>query len=334
MKYYILLILTLLSIKCFPKTDSLVIQDLNARITILGNKVDEIKRDQLNYSLEKDLLKETYSNNYDRINIFLTILLGLFGLLSFLGLRDINSIKKEYKEELDKLRDLQTSLESKSLDFEMTKKKYDDEIQKITQQNEEQNKKIKALELKEKITELYNKGNYNDALEYCIIALELDPSNSSLMSIKANIYSKKHDHLQAIDIYEKVIEANPNDTSTVLNLIELYYTSNANKKANALRQKYLDIIRERGELNDFFDVCESFNNKDFEPFKKLVLLKIDVADKKRKTTRIIGWDFSEYNYFLSKEPESILKSTIQYYIQYLTGDITPEDANASIEKLA
>ena len=43
------------------------------RINTLENKVDEIKRDQLNYRIEKDLLKETYTTNYNSINSVISI---------------------------------------------------------------------------------------------------------------------------------------------------------------------------------------------------------------------------------------------------------------------
>ena len=66
----------------------------------LENKVKIIDTNQLNYKIEKDLLKETYSNNYEQINLIITIVLGIIALLGFLGLRDISSIKKNFNSEL------------------------------------------------------------------------------------------------------------------------------------------------------------------------------------------------------------------------------------------
>ena len=72
------------------------IQDI--RVTEFRLKRQE--NNEQNYKLEKDLLKETYSNNYERINIVITIILGVIGILGYLGIRDISSIKKEYEKEL------------------------------------------------------------------------------------------------------------------------------------------------------------------------------------------------------------------------------------------
>ena len=76
--------------------DSLQIINLKNQVTQLENSVSEIRRDELNYKLEKDLLKETYSNNYERISLIITIVLGIIGLFGYSGLKDINSIRKEY----------------------------------------------------------------------------------------------------------------------------------------------------------------------------------------------------------------------------------------------
>ena len=68
---------------------------INRKLEDLEFRLKRIEGNEQNYKLEKDLLKETYSNNYERINFFITIALGLIGILGFLGIRDISSIKKE-----------------------------------------------------------------------------------------------------------------------------------------------------------------------------------------------------------------------------------------------
>ena len=132
--------------------DSISTKNFETRIKQLEEQLKEVRRDELNYRIEKDLLKETYSNNYERINTIITIILGIIGILGYLGIRDINSIKKEYTSELAKLKQLQTEMTTKYQEFQTSKEKYDSELRDILKTNEEQNKKIKALELKEKIS--------------------------------------------------------------------------------------------------------------------------------------------------------------------------------------
>ena len=57
---------------------------------MLEDQFKEIRRDELNYQIEKDLLKETYSSNLQTLNLVLTIVLGLFSIIGFLGIRDIH----------------------------------------------------------------------------------------------------------------------------------------------------------------------------------------------------------------------------------------------------
>ena len=63
--------------------DSLNIVEQNQyQIEILQNDVKEIRRDQLNYKIEKELLKETYSSNYTTVQIFISLILGIFAIYS------------------------------------------------------------------------------------------------------------------------------------------------------------------------------------------------------------------------------------------------------------
>jgi hypothetical protein len=64
------------------------------RLDRIETNLVETRRDQLNYRIEKDLLKETFSSNYQTINIVLTIVLALFTVVGYLGIRDIGAIKK------------------------------------------------------------------------------------------------------------------------------------------------------------------------------------------------------------------------------------------------
>jgi hypothetical protein len=88
------------------------------RISALEVQLKEIRRDQLNYQIEKDLLKETYSTNLQSINTTLTIVLGLFSIIGFLGINNIQTIKKEYLSELEKLRQTTADFQRRAKDLQ------------------------------------------------------------------------------------------------------------------------------------------------------------------------------------------------------------------------
>jgi len=78
MKNGLLLSMFICSLLVFPNIISSQNKDKDTtsiEVQKLKDSVSEIRRDQLNYKIEKDLLKETFSSNYQTINIVLAIIL-------------------------------------------------------------------------------------------------------------------------------------------------------------------------------------------------------------------------------------------------------------------
>jgi tetratricopeptide (TPR) repeat protein len=308
--------------------DSLAIKNLESTTEQIQNQLKEVRRDQLNYQLEKDLLKETYSNNYERINLFLTVILGIFGLFSFLGIRDLNSIKKEYREELDKLKDLQLDVDFKSKDFEESKKKYDKEIMEIIKQNEEQSNKLKLIEIKEKIETLYSQKSYERALEYCIVALELSPDDVVFLMRKALIYTKTKRYKEIAPIYHRVIELDPTNSSAIVNLAELYLFQKNEKLSDELVAKHPEMFNKNadGDVLKFFDLIKLFNNGNSQELEKIIVEKIDQKDLLNKKKRMDSWDVSDALTYVHSEPESPQRKLFLNYLWYLDGQLNAQEA--------
>jgi hypothetical protein len=104
---------------------------ISSRIEDVERTVKQIDAHQLNYKIEKDLLKETYSNNYEKISLVITLILGVMGVFGYLGLRDITSIKKEYEMELSNLKQIQGQFNIKSQEFDTEKKKFQDDLNEV-----------------------------------------------------------------------------------------------------------------------------------------------------------------------------------------------------------
>lgn len=307
--------------------DSLKLISIESRVKILQDRVDEVKRDQINYTIEKDLIKDTYKNNFEKLNFFLTAILAIFGLLGFLGLRDINSIKKEYKDELKKLQQLQIDLESKSKDFENYKVKYDNDIKQIVQQNEEQNRKLKILELKDKISNLFKEKQYSTALEFTIVALEIAPNDIDLILQKARIYTRIRKYDESIKSCNKIIELAPENSTAICDLAELYFFSKAEDKADKLIEKHPDLFNSKinGELLNYFELIRLYNSNNLAELKPLVLSKIDKSDLKVKKERLDGWDVYDALIYVFNEPDSDVKTVLLNYLWYIKGDLNANE---------
>ncbi len=143
-------------------------------------------------------------------------------------------------------------------------------------------------------------GNNNDAEEYFLKAIQLNPQNLALKAklgrvyinedkfSKANdlfteIYAtdstnvywnkqyayccfKIHNRLKAVDLYEKVLKSNPRDHGTYINLIHAYSSKNERDSILAVVSRGLEQFPENDEL--YFERANFyFRTKDYENAK-------------------------------------------------------------------
>src|SRR5688572_24563921 len=64
---------------------------LPAELARLKEQLSEVRRDQLTYQIERDLLKEAYSSNLETVNLAITLGLALLAVLGFAGVRSIGA---------------------------------------------------------------------------------------------------------------------------------------------------------------------------------------------------------------------------------------------------
>lgn len=304
--------------------DSISLKSLQYKYEQIEDQLKEVRRDELNYRMEKDLLKDTYSNNYDRINTFITLMLLIIAVLGFVGLKDITSIKKEYVKELETLGQLKTSFEIKINEFDLNKTKFESEIRDITLKNEEQNRKIKVIEFKEKIDKYYEESQYGSALEYCILGLDLKPDDILLLKYKAHIQSRMRSYNEAVSTYNKVLEVNPDDKEVIMDLAETYLFSNQKNEHLELIKKYNQYFTKllNGKLCDIFDVIIYYQEKNKEELTKRVLAHIDSSDLNSKSKRTTEWQFLDSLIYLANEQDSPEKTIALNFFWYLDGQIS------------
>lgn len=326
MKSKFLFFLCLISMNCFANIDSSYqrIKQLEEKINSTNDKVEQIKQGQLTYQIEKDLLKETYSNNYDRINTVITILLGIVGLFAFLGLKDINSIKKEYQGELENLRKVKTDFEIKSTNFETEKKKFELDIKDIIKQNEEQNNKIKVLELKEKIKKLLDDNQVYAALEYCTIGLEIAPNDISFLNSKAQISSRLNQFEETRNTLKKALEIEPDNLIITGNYVESLYFINEQSEAKTLIEKHKKYFTEKedGKLLIFLEIFEKYYNQNEPDFEATAKTFLDLANPDTEKKYFKNWSLKDAQYFAHFQKDSRKKLILQNIFWFLDGLLT------------
>lgn len=326
MKYKLILFLLLIggNIKAQNSIDSLKVVRLELKYQILEDRFKEVKRDQLNYSIEKDIYKEVYKNNFERINITITFVLGLFGVLGFLGIRNISTIKKDYSNELQYLKELRQSFEVKIDEFSSLKENYDNELKTISETNITQNNKIQLLELKEKIKNKIKNDELTMALETSLVALELAPKDTSLLKDVGKIYCRLGEYKDSIRVLKKIMEIEP-ENAPIADLIEIYYFNNQIETAKKLIKENPDWVSEEKKetILRFLNVIDIYHNKNIEDLKSIINEQIDMTDLSSETQRFL-WDFEDIHHFHKnvKYPEK--EYILIRYIWYLKGDYSGE----------
>jgi tetratricopeptide (TPR) repeat protein len=323
MKYLILILLfSFMTTSSFADSTS-----INRRISDIERSVKQIDANQLNYRIEKDLLKETYSNNYEKISLMITLLLGVTGVLGYLGLKDITSVKKEYEVELSNLRQIQGQFNIKSQEFDTEKKKFEKDLKSIIKENDEQSRKIKFIELKDKVRSLMNDNHLTPALEFANAALLITNNDIDLLNQKGRILCRLNQLKEAVDIYQSARKADPLDNSTILNTAECLFFAKDIEGASQLISDHKGLFesKDSGRLLDLFNIIELYFKLDAVELLKIAKELVTFENIKSTGKKINGWDLTEAIYFVHHQAESELKLIIQNIIGYWNGQITGEN---------
>lgn len=222
MKFKILIILTFIITSIFSQNKFKDSINNERRLDDIEHIIKRIDNNQLNYKIEKDLLKETYSNNYENINLIVTLILAVMGILGYLGLKDIGGVKKEYMSELSSLKTLKSKFEIKTKELDERKKEFDLEIKSMIEENNKQNQRIKFIELKDKAESYLREDNITSALEFINAALEINPKDVSVIIYKARVLSRLNNFSESIAYYKEAIILKPNDHAPILNLMSVF----------------------------------------------------------------------------------------------------------------
>jgi hypothetical protein len=327
LKSILYILLFFFHLNLYSNNDSLKVKEIEYKILSLKNEVKSIKNSQINYTLEKNLLKETYSNNYERINTIITFVLGIIGFLGFFGIRDINSIKKEYLIELDNLKGLQSEFKSKSQIFENEKTKFEKEIKSILIENKKQNNKIKLLELKEKIELFIKENKLFKALDFINSALEINPEDNLVNVSKARVLCRLNRIEESLIIYRKLNKKHPNDHRITCDLIEILIFSNNIEES----EKLIDLHRNKlvelsgGKLPELFELLISYKKNDLEEVLSNIKKLIDFNNLKSSFKRLPNWDFEETIFVLGREKETEIRNYLINFVLYFRGSMSGED---------
>lgn len=316
----IFLILAFFCLTNYAYADTLTI---NRKLDDLEFRLKRFENNEQNYKLEKDLLKETYSNNYERINLVITIVLGVIGILGYLGIRDISSIKKEYEKELSNLREIQGQFKTKSEELDKDKKKLEYDLKAIIKENEEQSRRIKFIELKEKIPSLIKDDNLTSALEFSNAALDLSKNDIDVLNLKGTILCRLNQLNEAVETFQIALSEKPTNTKTIYNAAECFYFAKDITSAKKLIEEHKALFesKENGKLLEIFEILDLYHLSNKDKLIEIVKGYVDIDNLTVTSKRINNWDLKEAQYFAHYQPDGELKKILQNIIWYWDGQI-------------
>jgi tetratricopeptide (TPR) repeat protein len=302
--------------------------NLQERIDQLSSQLKQVEQNQNNYQIERDLLKETYSNNFQTINTVLTIILGVFSIIGFLGIRDISTLRNEYKKELELLNGLRDTLDAKIAEIGSKQQKIVEENSAISRANESQDKRIKILELQEKASTLLNQNNPQRALEYLAIGHDLDPENVMILTQQAGCFWRIKNYSAAIQKYEKLVEIDQaNEKSYKTNLLELYlFNSQFDKYDKTNVPGLTDGRGDELSLALYLGWLKQFAKG--EQISSAIKAKLESTPDAQKV--YFPWSFTELNMFLTSKPDTLERRALLALIQVIQGQKLPSAAAKEI----
>ncbi|WP_338812203.1 hypothetical protein V9L05_12405 [Bernardetia sp. Wsw4-3y2] len=300
------------------------------------------------YDAENNTLKETYSSNYSYIQIIITLIFGLFTVLSYFGFRSVSNLKKEYKDKLkdletqknsfendykaklDELKALKTNFDNDYDDFNTKRIEIDERIEKVELESSERNKKLEILELTEKVLHFEQIPNYYLAISYAEIGLELEPNDFLLLHYHSKLNILLREYKKAKESLNNILNYYPkkNNVATIYNLAEIYLLTDDIEGYEKHRDKYRDAILHKADLRAIFIRSFYFYTQDNE---KGLIMQIGNffkfgGESRRHNLKGIQWEFPEVKgYIYEKGRKNQTEKIFETFVKYL-------DMDSSVDK--
>jgi len=314
-------------------SDGLSISDIEKDLKITKQSIQEIRRDQINYRIEKEILKEMYSSEINTINIIIAMILGLFTIIGYIGVKSVGSIKDEFRKELDDLIGLKTKYEKKFDEMDRFHHDSKNELETIKIVSEDQSKRLKILEVQEKTGSLISNQHYSRALEYLYAGLTIDENDTVLLNQKAHCLMMLRRFQEAIDVFKKLRQLEPKAINHIVNLIEAYLLIRRADLYGEAIKKYSDQIMEKypQKLIWYYELIRLYIEADETSMRNHILNGTSKSDNEKKE-HIGKWVFHEIENAFSDDPPSenkkMLFNAIEYFDAKISGSELREAINA------
>lgn len=302
------------------------VKQLKIDVKNLAHDIEILRRDEVNYKIEKSLLKDAYSSNLETINVIITIVLGVLGVLGYLGIRTIKEIRADYTVELDSLKKLRTQLETEIDSLRTKQKEFESQFVVLEKTNEEQDRRLKVMELIEKISGLIRSRQWIWAQKYIAIGISLDPKNTLLLGQKSLCHANLGEMTAAISAAQELLEIEPENNDAALNLLEFLALTNQIGQFNTYYENYKLHVDTacNGALIVYLRSILNLVNGDLDKAKKELFTFISNQTDETKDY-LENWSVEESKTVFEKMPISEQRNLLEKVGAFFKGKITKSE---------
>lgn len=309
------------------------IDEIGREVKRNSEDVAILRRDQINYRLEKDLLKETYETTLQRItqtiSIASSVVALIFAVLAFFGYRNIGKLKDDFSDELQAVRSLKGSLE---VEIDVLRRKQEQAEADIARLTRTQGTKIELLEIVEKANNLVRNGNYVWAIEHLKAAQEIDPSHMPLLSLYAMCELKLGNIQSALDKYREIIKTSRLNQGDVLNFAEALLFAKRTSEYDefyANNQEWIDKAH-NGNAIRFFRVLRTVAQGDVSEVKTALQSAAAGCDA-NASPKLGNWQFDDLDrYVILTMAPGEMKTVVENAKNFFAGSISADQLQAAL----
>ncbi len=316
--------------------NKIAIEQLKKEIKLTKEVLEEVRRDQLNYRIEKDLLKEAYSSNLQTINTVIAIILAILTIIGLFGIKSIDSIKKEFQKELEETRKLRQKYENQFAQIEAEQKDSKEQFEELRVSTEDQGKRLKILEIQEKASSLMNSKDYPRALKYLSVGLELDPSDGIMLRQKMDCLGFLARFPEAMETGKLILEKEPDSVNTIVNLAEMYLITKNIPGYDKVYEQFIKVNHDavKEGYSDFlfwyFELLKCYAKGDLDALVGHINKLISEKPTETKE-RIARWRFDELRSVFQSDEDKPLKAHMFKSIDFLEGKIDISELEDAIK---
>lgn len=293
---------------------------------------EELQRLRQELESTKSLWNNLYGSWIQTVQFYLTLGLGAITvvaiILGYIGFSSFAKLKKDYSEELTRMKDLRLK---NSSEMDEMKNKFDE----IRRMNEYQGVQLKQLETILDGERSLVQRNYPYFDRWAEKALALYPENTAIKFRVACSQLDRSLWAPALDGFRNVLELDPENEDALLNAMELSLIAGRIDVYEELLKRFRDQVHSfdteyQGCFLCYLEILKAYVSGDVDKMKEK--MRSALTETKNGRPNLL-WDFQQLHHFLQTKTDNRLgRDFLLHFVEVVQGASSPENLLADLDK--